>query len=190
MISHIGIDYGSKLAGTTCICWSVDNQLMIKSSKKKQDADTIIVDTITQLNPQIVCIDCPMGLPSAYYGEVNDFFYRECDKQLKAMSPMFLGGLTARGMKLKHSFQHLEWLEVYPKALVESLALIKHYQKKDLTKIKSFTRELISLFSLNISVSIDSWHAVDSILAWISGTRFISNEHTTIGRKGEGLIIV
>lgn len=189
-VSHIGIDYGSKLAGTTCICWLEENQLIIKSTKKKQDADATIADVITELNPSLVCIDCPLSLPSGYHGIGSDFFYRECDKQLKAMSPMFLGGLTARGMKLKHMFQQMDWVEVYPKALVEVLELTDLYQKKDVSKIEVFLLELIERYSLNIAISVDSWHAVDSVLAWLSGFRYLSNEHKSYGLQKEGMIIV
>ena len=36
---HFGIDYGSKLAGTTVICFAHNKHLEFIQSEKKQDAD-------------------------------------------------------------------------------------------------------------------------------------------------------
>ena len=36
---HLGIDYGSKLAGTTVICFEKNKQLHFLQSEKKKDAD-------------------------------------------------------------------------------------------------------------------------------------------------------
>ena len=97
---HIGIDYGAKLAGTTAICFEQSGQLKIWQSEKKKDADKFVQESIKQLQPTTVFIDAPLSLPLAYFGEGENYFYRECDKILKGMSPMFLGGLTARAMRL------------------------------------------------------------------------------------------
>ena len=118
MVTHLGIDYGSKLAGTTSICWLEQDKLSIKQSSKKENADEMIEDILNHLKPEFVFIDCPLTLPSAYHGEGDDFFYRHCDKELRAMSPMFLGGLTARGMRLKHNSKSSHWHEVYPLSLI------------------------------------------------------------------------
>lgn len=89
---HLGIDYGSKLAGTTAICYQEGDALTIIQSEKKQDADRFINDTVESLKPEQIFIDAPLSLPAAYFGNGDDYFYRDCDRQLKAMSPMFLGG--------------------------------------------------------------------------------------------------
>ncbi len=190
MISHLGIDYGSKLAGTTAVCWLERDELIIQQSAKKQNADQMIEDLLNKLKPESVFIDCPLSLPAAYYGEGEDFFYRHCDKELHAMSPMFLGGLTARGIRLKHMCPHSNWYEVYPKALTEHFGLQQFYQNKNKDGIHSFIDELNTCFPFNLGEEIDSWHSVDSLLAWISGSRFHKNMHLIIGKQSEGLIII
>ena len=106
------------------------------------------------------------------------------------MSPMFLGGLTARGMRLKHNSKSSHWHEVYPKALVEHFNLHENYQKKNNDNIQPFVEKLNTCFAFNLREKIESWHSVDSLLAWISGSRYLTKQHHTIGTKNEGLIII
>lgn len=130
---HVGIDYGSKLAGTTVLCWEQDGQLHYQQSEKKKDADQWLIQLIQELSPPEVFIDAPLSLPAAYHGKGEDFFYRDCDRELRAMSPMFLGGLTARAMKLRHllSPQQIVFQETYPAELVRNLPDLKEcYLKK------------------------------------------------------------
>ena len=190
MVTHLGIDYGSKLAGTTSVCWMEHDKLSIKQSSKKENADEMIEDLLNHLKPEFIFIDCPLTLPSAYYGEGDDFFYRRCDKELRAMSPMFLGGLTARGMRLKHKCKSFHWHEVYPKALVEHFNLHETYQKKNKNDIQAFIENLNTCYSFNLLEKIETWHSVDSLLAWISGSRYLKKQHHTIGTEKEGLIII
>jgi predicted nuclease with RNAse H fold len=105
---HFGIDYGSKMAGTTVITYNQDNVLYQRSSVKNGDADAFILDCVTELQPGQIYIDAPLSLPLACFGKGTDFFYREADRKLKAMSPMFLGGLTARAMKLRLQLTEME----------------------------------------------------------------------------------
>lgn len=95
---HIGIDFGSKLAGTTALCiGEAGEQLQVSSSEKGQDADLFLMAALEGKAPATLCIDAPLSLPLAYRqpNENSDFFYRKADRQAKAMSPLFLGGLTA-----------------------------------------------------------------------------------------------
>ena len=97
-----GIDYGSKLAGTTCIAWMKEGQLKIIQSAKNQDADEWIITQLDNESIDQIFMDAPLSLPPAFHDPLSDeFFYRAADRELKAMSPMFLGGLTARAMRLK-----------------------------------------------------------------------------------------
>jgi len=188
MISHIGIDYGSKLAGTTAICWLENETLEITVSQKKQNADDFIQTIIDKLRPKLVCIDCPLSLPAAFTGSGSDFFYRSCDKELGAMSPMFLGGLTARGMQLSYNNLQVDWKEVYPKALVNELDLTDKYTKKDDANIKKFLQDLQPHCSIKLPESLHNWHLVDSLLAWLTGSRLLEDRHITYGDSNEGLI--
>ena len=110
----IGVDYGSKLAGTTVIAYNMGDGIRLERSKKNQDADQMIIDFVAEYNPQVIGIDAPLSLPGVYTGLVGfeDYHYRACDKALKAMSPMFLGGLTARAMNSGHQLR-----KVVPKFL-------------------------------------------------------------------------
>ena len=187
----IGIDYGSKLAGTTVICAAQDGVLHFFQSTKKQDADKFILDTVELFKPKLIVIDAPLSLPRAYFDDSKDFFYRACDRKLSAMSPMFLGGLTARAIKLKSNLeeQKIRVLEGYPKALVEHLGLKIHYLKKDKTAIPFF------LSKLNPSVpikhnTISNWHQVDALLAWIIAYRATQKKALKIGNSKEGIIYI
>ena len=190
MCTHIGIDYGSKLAGTTAVCWQDNEHIFIESSAKKKDADLFIQHMISIHNPKMICIDCPLSIPAAFFGKGEDFFYRICDKELNAMSPMFLGGLTARGIRLKYRNETITWQEVYPKALVETLGHQLQYNKKDKTLITGFSKLLLKSIPYKLESPCESWHEIDSLLAWISGYRFLNGKHQSYGSVSEGQIIV
>lgn len=184
----LGIDYGSKMAGTTAICWKQGSQLHVRQSSKNKDADKFIFTHVAELEPQRIYIDAPLSLPSIYSkGTGNNYFYRECDVKLKAMSPMFIGGLTARGIKLKDELIKggVEINEVYPAALVRTLSLGQTY-KQDLEK---FRIAISDLLEAEIP-SIANWHQADAILAWISGKRHQENNEESYGRPSEGIILV
>ncbi|MEM9918933.1 MAG: DUF429 domain-containing protein [Bacteroidota bacterium] len=191
-MTHIGIDYGSKMAGTTVVCWLGPEGLQWQQSTKKQDADQFILQLATQLQPKRVFIDAPLSLPEAYHKQGDDFFYRQCDRQLKAMSPMFLGGLTARAMKLRHQLKASDILchETYPGGLVRQLpSLQEHYLKKQKMN-PAFLQSLRILLPSPMAVLPTNWHQADALLAWFSGYRYGQKEAQTIGKASEGLIIL
>src|SRR5215212_2962102 len=97
-----GVDYGSKLAGTTAIAVLEGNTITVHQSLKKQDADLFLTGLLKKYRPSVVGFDAPLSLPGVYRGmkDKNDYFYRTADRELTCMSPMFLGGLTARAIKL------------------------------------------------------------------------------------------
>ncbi len=185
----VGIDYGSKMAGTTAICTLSKGQYKVYQSVKKEDADLFILKTLETLKPKIIVIDAPLSLPRAYFDKSTDYFYRACDRMLSAMSPMFLGGLTARAMKLKDQLHQREILvlEGYPKALVHHLGIQEYYLKKDSSAIPGFLSQLaVSIQSEKIS----NWHQVDALLACITAQRVDQNKARQIGDPHEGIIHV
>ena len=128
----IGVDYGSKLAGTTAISYLEEGKIRILQSKKKEDADQFLSELILRLSPKSIFIDAPLSLPAAYHNKGTDYFYRKADRDCKAMSPMFLGGLTARAMKLKAQHADRNFIEVYPAMLARVvLELGEAYAKKE-----------------------------------------------------------
>lgn len=188
---HLGIDYGSKLAGTTAICYQEGKQLIIKQSEKKKDADQFILDMVEELSPNQIFIDAPLSLPAAYFGIGEDFFYRSSDRALKAMSPMFLGGLTARAMSLKRKLlsRGVDCHEVYPGGLVRDLDnLKKDYTKKSMVNT-AFMKALSKLIGMEIE-GVGSWHQIDAALCWFSGKRYLNDEAKIYGDKDEGLIFI
>lgn len=187
-VFHAGIDYGSKLAGTTCICFREGDRLKILQSKKGEDADEFILAWAQRHRPTHLFLDAPLSLPSVYSGEGNDYFYREADRQLGAMSPLFLGGLTARAMRLCRMLAgaNIQTVEVYPAALVKQLAAQKHYKKS----IPSFKKELKQHMRAVVLPAIANWHQTDSTLAWLSGERFLQNKVLRYGSDSEGIVWV
>ena len=122
-----GIDFGKKYSGNTVICENKGNIVNFYRPAKDSDTDVYIEMLIKENNPGTIFIDAPLTLPGAFYDKNNytNYFYRLCDQQLNAMSPMFLGGLTARAIQLKDKIeqQFIDIKETYPKALAKKLNL-------------------------------------------------------------------
>lgn len=193
--AHVGIDYGSKMAGTTVIA-SADEQgqIVFTQSQKKQDADKMIETWLSQHSIKTVFIDAPLSLPMVYKtgAPEGNYFYRKADQELRAMSPMFLGGLTARAMRLKANLNQYKCklYEVYPGQLAKHLDLPSDLYKKDKSNISDLTEGLVNNFSLSLVKIPENWHQFDALLAYISGLRFSKQEHLVFGESSEGLIII
>lgn len=186
-LPFIAVDYGSKLAGTTVICFAKNGQLHFLQSEKKKDADVFLIEKIQALNPEKIFMDAPLSLPGVYSNKGDDYFYRQCDRAVNAMSPMFLGGLTARAMKLRAGFPNLPFYEIYPAHLVRVLFPKNKFYKKDLT---AFSEILKNKLPINFILPPVNWHQVDAILAWLSGWRFEQQKAILFGDKKEGIICV
>lgn len=186
-IHHIGIDYGAKTSGTTAIAFCNKQTLHVLQSEKGSNADRFIDEFIKAHQPKLVFIDAPLSLPAIYRGYPGkDFFYRQCDKDLQAMSPMFLGGLSARAMQLSSRYEEIQFIETYPKHLAKLLPL-KHYKKQK--KLKQINiRELEHYLPCQINEKINSWHKYDALLAWLSGQRYIMGIAQKYGEHQEGMI--
>lgn len=192
MAIFLGIDYGSKQAGTTALCYLENDKLHVVQSEKNKDADQFILKKIEELTPKSVFIDAPLSLPIGYFKkDLEEFFYRECDKELGAMSPMFLGGLTARAVKLKTELQKsgIEVYETYPGFLARNVLKLKVYNKKE-KLTNSAIIQITGFLPFEIQKPIKNWHQFDSILAWLSGWRFLNHEAESFGNQKEGLIWV
>jgi len=190
-----GIDFGSKTAGTTVICFGNNQkQLDIIGTIKKQDADEFLLSMLASIKPEFATIDAPLSLPSIYSKPDTgaDYFYRSVDKELKAMSPMFLGGLTARAMRLKNvaAQKQIPLFETYPAIFVRQFGITDFYNKKDKTLIQPFVSALLAVFPAKIILEqLPTWHHVDALIAWISSYRMAHDEHSTYG-DDEGQIFI
>lgn len=193
----IGIDFGAKMAGTTVIARLYEhNKVDFFCSEKNQDADEFILDFIKK-NEDIwlAYIDAPLSLPAVYSGNSNsqDFFYREADKATGAMSPMFLGGLTARAMKLSTQLKSLgiKSVETYPSKLAEVLKLKELSYKKELSNLPIICSQFheISKFEFDCK-DVPTWHHLDALLCLYSAKRHEMQASMVFGDPNEGTITV
>jgi len=188
-----GIDFGAKLAGTTAITILRDSKFQIHDCKKGDDADAWILELVERLSIKTIFIDAPLSLPPAYFDEQSkEFFYRKADAALGAMSPMFLGGLTARAMKIKRLMEakDLAVFETYPAALVRELFPQTKFYKKDIQGFRKELRMKTKLFDLPALPACKTFHQVDSLLAWFSGYRHLTHQSIIHGSKEEGEILI
>lgn len=181
----VGIDYGSKMAGTTVIAYTQENEVHLMCSEKKQDADQMIMDFVSEHQIDFVGIDAPLSLPKVYTGKGEDYFYRECDKSLQAMSPMFLGGLTARAMKLNAQVD-LDLKEVYPGALARELDL-KEFDYKGKNPNYQMMLERLN-WNYLIKELPNNSHQMDAILALFIVCKIKIDQAKQVGDADEGLI--
>lgn len=190
MNNWIGVDFGSKLAGTTAVCFLQEGFLLFDQSQKKKNADEWLENKFATLKPEKVFIDAPLSLPGALTNNGNNYFYRECDVLTKAMSPMFLGGLTARAIKLKDTCNIYTFVETYPGYLVrEILQLSDVYEKKKKVNL-TFLKSVMANIPYKLKNKPQNWHQVDALLAWFSGFRYKQSVSLSLGNKTEGQIIV
>lgn len=188
-----GIDFGAKLAGTTALTSIQNSKFNILQCKKGEDADAWLLEQIHKLKIKTVFIDAPLSLPPAYLDEASvEFFYREADRTLGAMSPMFLGGLTARAMKLKRilNAQKISVFETYPAALVRELLPASAFYKKDIEKFRKELRHKTMIHDLPSLPKLTTFHQADSLLAWLSGYRHLHYQSKSFGSSEEGLIFI
>jgi len=188
-----GIDFGAKLAGTTAITYIENFKFKIRQSKKGEDADVWILKQIENLTAKMVFIDAPLSLPAAYFNsESTEFFYRKADAALGAMSPMFLGGLTARAMKMKRvlNSQNIKVFETYPAALVRQLIPHTKCYKNDIIGFRKELQNITNTLKLPTLPRFTTFHQADSMLAWISGYRHLVHQSNIVGSPEEGVIFI
>ena len=192
----MGVDYGAKLAGSTAAAMVKNNTLQVWQSARGQDADEFLLKLIQEERPGIVFIDAPLTLPKVYsqspYTSEADFFYRAADREVQAMSPMFIGGLTARAIKLRTilSEQGIAMLETYPAQLAHLLLPNEKGYKKDLATMPVIAQLLQDQISYTFAQTPTDWHQFDALLAWFSGYRHLNGQAILYGDAHEGSIIV
>lgn len=191
----VGIDYGSKYAGTTVLCYNSAHKVRFIEASRNADADSFLLAELAFLQPELVMIDAPLSLPGVYWlgNGYHDHFFRKCDRDVHAMSPMFLGGLTARAMNLQKYLNgmRIRMIETYPRRLAEVLELPMDLYKKDKNTLPEFVEKLIRKIGVRINAErVSSWHHLDALLAFISGLRYGEHQILEYGSKEEGLILV
>lgn len=197
MSGFAGIDYGSRLAGTTVIAfYSVrDGHIAFLKTTKGQDADAFILEYFGQHPWKTAFLDAPLSLPEVYRDPSpgRDFFYREADRATGAMSPMFLGGLTARAMRLASDLDRkgIATREVYPGKLAKGIRLDDLGYKTKAAAPADLAAAVQELFPFPVHwAAVDNWHTFDALLAYISGWRYTQGKHEAYGDPREGQIII
>ncbi len=194
----IGIDYGTKLSGHTIMAFYQDpvTPVQFRRAVPGEDADKKVLSVLKDVDtPAEVFLDAPLSLPNVYK-EVpgfEDFFYRIADRDVKAMSPMFLGGLTARAMKIKTQLEALGFRvhEVYPSALSGELGLKELGYKKEQKNIRPVVARIVKEFPMKLNTQhVEDWHFVDALLCAATGIRYKTKKARKFGKPDEGLIWV
>jgi predicted nuclease with RNAse H fold len=187
----MGIDFGSQLAGTTVVCWLEGKVVHARQSEKGRSADAFVAEWLRLLQPEWVALDAPLSLPGVYRGltHCRDYHYRLADREAKAMSPLFLGGLTARAMQLVAEHPHIRWLEAYPARRAELLGLPPTgLRKKDPEALNLLGPMLVTKgWQLHSAMPTHN-HALDALLALCIGFDAVRNEATMLGDANEGLL--
>ncbi|WP_161891093.1 DUF429 domain-containing protein [Pontibacter russatus] len=193
---HMGVDYGAKMAGTTAAAMLAEGKLRVWQSQAGQDADRWLRELVLQQQAKVVYIDAPLTLPAIYgqatHSAASDYFYRQADRELQAMSPMFIGGLTARAIQLRAQLAQngVAALETYPSALIRLLLPELQGYKKDPAALPAFAAALQGLLPFQLQEQPRNWHQFDAALAWLSGYRHEAGQSVLYGDAREGRIIV
>lgn len=185
----IGIDFGAKRAGTTVACVLAGSELRFERCPKGEDADMFVTGVAGRWQPTVLGLDAPLSLP-AIYGSVprdpaGDYFYRAADRALGAMSPLFLGGLTARAIRLRDRLTSATCsvIEVYPAALRRLCG--------DADGSLEHAAAVIAAWAgLPEPPEPRSAHDVDSLLALVSVVRYRAGLAVVHGEASEGVIYV
>lgn len=192
-----GIDLGSRLSGNTVLAIFNYGKVHFMRVDKNVDADEFIINAATHFKPQHIFIDAPLSLPGRYGGldGFEDYHFRKADRELRAMSPMFLGGLTARAIELKDILVSLDIpvFETYPREMARKQGLEKlGYKggKSALVHCGSALRKHINPQIEMECSEIVSWHHVDALLAMMSSLAYVCGTHEVFGDESEGQIYV
>ncbi len=188
-----GVDIGSKRGGSTVICYQrEDGVLDFLRCARGKDPDDFLESYLTFAGIQVAFVDAPLSLPGVYCApdRYHDYFFRICDRQLKGMSPMFLGGLTARAIRLK---AHLETkgitlMETYPSGFFRLLFPDRKGYHREVKHLSVFTAEVVQHYGLMLAREPEDWHAFDAMLAWMSAWRWLHNQACVYGDPDEGVV--
>lgn len=190
MVELVGIDFGARSSGNTVVCVREKQGYRFHRSPEGGDGDAWLNDLISELRPGSIYIDAPLSLPAAYFNRGNDYAFRLADRLAGGMSPMFLGGLTARAMALADAWRKagISVHEAYPSALIrhawESLDI-----KPRVAIPRSKLRIMAGMVLLPPPSPADR-HEADAWLCWVIGHRHQRGEAKAFGNAEEGVILV
>ncbi len=184
----MGIDFGAKRSGKTVIAFNFDHFLHFRQCKTGKDADQFLMTELKSLKPICIAIDAPLTLPRAYFGEGHDYMYRHADRQLAGMSPMFLGGLTARAVAIKNWAlgEGIDVIEAYPAAFLKKrFPDLLPFYKQNLAKC---IKTILENFAVDLKQNPSNWHQFDAWICWIIATLYRQELARSAGDPSEGII--
>lgn len=188
--TFIGIDLGARSSGNTVICRRERGLFVFERTQQGKDGDAWLEDRIHEMRPGAIYIDAPLSLPGAYFGRGSDHFFRAADVQARGMSPMFLGGLTARAIRLAEHWrgQGIAVHEVYPAALIR-----RAWEHLHIAPGRAIPRHKLRIMAgmctLPPPAPADR-HEADAWLCWVIGHRHRGGKAIAFGVPEEGLILV
>lgn len=188
-----GVDFGAKLSGNTAVASYDGEKVKLYQAERSQDAGKWLDRLYSEMVPALIGIDAPLSLPPGYFHPGQDLHFRKADRLLGAMSPMFIGGLTARAIEWSQGVE-AKRIEVYPSALADLL----HPAGRKLRKSESdwFHKEVliptfIDLEEQELSIEIPrTIHQLDALLALLTALRYRSGKAISYGIESEGMIWV
>lgn len=188
-----GIDFGARLSGNTVIAACQAGQVRLYQCPVGVDASAWIQEKYREQKPELIAIDAPLSIPFGYFQENGDLHFREADRALAAMSPMFIGGLTARAVELTRKLSCIV-IEAYPSGLADLWLYQGRKRRKE---------DVFGFFKQFIKPRFQEWfdtepplvppeniHQLDAWLALMSALRYQRGEAKSFGSESEGLIWV
>lgn len=193
-----GINFSSKLSGNTVICLLSKNKIFFIDVDEDVDADIFIYNAAKHFQPEIIFLNAPLSIPGVFRS-VNsccDHQYRQADKEICGISPMIIGGVTARAMELKQKLESEFNTKVYEtssKAQAENYGLLTKGFKCGRKELLECRFEITSHLDKNLMINcqdIKSWDHLNALLSLITAIRFVNGEAHTHGISEEGVIYV
>lgn len=179
----VGIDLGGRTTGKTALSFLDTDLNEIKNysreyiSERCGKSDKELIRFVESFNADVIGIDAPLSLPDF---KSENYLYRNCDKKLKALSPMTLGEITARAIHIKENLSCKDIFEVYPKTLLELHKINHKGYKRDQNLqnfIWSFLKDYYDLKFPNIEMNEDN---LDSILAVLILYHFYNKKYEIV----------
>lgn len=185
----IGIDFGSKKSGFTAVALYKNGRVEMLQAAKNKDADDFLKGVVEANAPTVIGIDAPLSLPGALQGldGFENFHMRKADLDAGAMSPMFLGGLTARAMEFAHwcRRQGISVYETYPKLVAQQLNLDMNRYKKDPGYMNEAEAAILKGKDKKVA---SNWHQIDALLALEAALKIDEKCANSLGNELEGVI--
>lgn len=179
----VGIDLGGRTTGKTGLSFLDTDLNEIKNysreyiSERCGKSDKELIRFVESFNADVIGIDAPLSLPDF---KSENYLYRNCDKKLKALSPMTLGEITARAIHIKENLSCKDIFEVYPKTLLELHKINHKGYKRDQNLQNIIWEILIEYYDLDFPDIEMNEDNLDSILAVLILYHFYNKKYEIV----------